>query len=214
MIKCAIWSGPFSLAKVTNTGQMRVNFQVVVAASNGYSLLPMDVGGYTTPVALPDAAIISPSDCNGANSYMGYETVGAANATFDTNLCATACSRKTAYALAHPPTTGSPQLCMFYNTYQLLRNGTSTGQVCAMYSQSWDASYATNFGQYRGANRYTIAQSYMSSSSVTDAAGSCVPAKRSRAAKRNAARRQTDTALRRDLEKMFVGGGGNEDWRM
>jgi hypothetical protein len=175
MIKCAIWSSPFTMKNVTNDGQMRVDFQVLVAASNGYSLLPMQTegNGFTDPIALPDAAIISPNDCNGDNSYLGYENVGTANATFDHSLCLAACTRKTNYALAHPPKNGAaPQLCKFYNTYLLMRNGTSTGQVCAMYSQSWDASYATNVGQYRGVNKYTISQSWMSSN-ATDA-GSCV----------------------------------------
>lgn len=173
-IKCAIWSTPLDPTSATNTGQWRANFQVVIAASNAYSLLPIVGGtGFTTPIALPDAAIISPMDCNGQNSYMGYVTVGEANATFDTTLCLAACEAANVYALAHPPTSGAPQLCRFWNTYLLMRNGTSTGQTCAMYSQSWNASYATNFGQYRGFEKYTISQSYMSSNE-TDG-GICVP---------------------------------------
>ena len=29
-----------------------------------------------------------------------------------------------------------------------------------MYNQTWAASYGTNYGQYRGSDRYTVSESY------------------------------------------------------
>lgn len=37
VIKCTLWSSVVTLANATNTGQMREDFEVVVAGSNGYS---------------------------------------------------------------------------------------------------------------------------------------------------------------------------------
>lgn len=88
---------------------------------------------------------------------------------FNAQLCADACSMKSAYNKAHPPTDGSPvQTCQFFNTYILYMNGPSNpqGQYCAMYSESWPASYATNKGQYRGSDQFTIQYSFAYSNSA------------------------------------------------
>lgn len=29
-----------------------------------------------------------------------------------------------------------------------------------MYNKTWDRSYGTNYGQYRGSDRYTVSESY------------------------------------------------------
>jgi len=82
-------------------GTRVANFKVLVAASNGYSPLPMETGGsgFTDPIALPSAAIMSPNDCNGENSYPGYENIGTANMTFNHTLCLAACN----YGMHLPP---------------------------------------------------------------------------------------------------------------
>jgi hypothetical protein len=89
---------------------------------------------------------------------MGYQLF--VQGAFDAKLCATACKETNKYALEHPPATGKPQLCRYFNTYILLKNGVSQGQYCSMYTQEWDASFATNDGQYRGDDHYTIQYSF------------------------------------------------------
>lgn len=145
MIKCAFWGGPLTTANANNVGQWRNKFQVVIAGSNGYvSNAIASVPGYGTAIPLGNAAINAPYDSLGFDSYMGVAIF--TDGPFDASLCARACSEKSAYAIAHPPTDGSPvQTCQFFNTYILYINTTSNlqGQYCAMYSESWPKSYAT-----------------------------------------------------------------------
>jgi len=82
---------------------------------------------------------------------------------FSVQLCADACSIKSDYARAHPPTDGSPiKTCQFFNTYILYINNTKNlqGQYCAMYSESWGSQYLLNNGQYRGNDHFLIEFSY------------------------------------------------------
>lgn len=62
--------------------------------------------------------------------------------------------------------------CQFFNTYILLKNGASVGQYCSLYNETWSPSYATNVGQWRGNDHYTVQYSY--SFSNTTAPGTCV----------------------------------------
>lgn len=79
---------------------------------------------------------------------------------FDAAKCSAACDAQSKYNLQHPPKTGSPQICRFFNTYILFKNNVAQGQYCSLYSQPWNSSYATNTGQYRGSDRYTISYSF------------------------------------------------------
>ncbi|KAG9604895.1 hypothetical protein KCU77_g774, partial [Aureobasidium melanogenum] len=160
-IKCVFWGGPLSSSDAVNTGQWRNQFQVVIAGSNGYTSTGVpSIPGYGSAIPLGNAAINAPYDSFGFNSYMGRAIfVGA----FDAHLCADACAQKSQYALANPPTDGSPiQTCQFFTTYILYINTTKNiqGQYCAMYSESWPASYATNVGQYQGNDHFLISYSY------------------------------------------------------
>lgn len=157
-IKCSFWGGPVYTNTATNKGQWRQQFEVAIAGSNGYTSLKTQAADGYKQVDLKNNAINAPLDCNKQGSYMGYKlfTEGA----FDAKLCATACKEQNNYAIAHPPATGKPQLCRYFNTYILLKNGVSQGQYCSMYTQEWDASFATNNGQYRGTDQYTIQYSF------------------------------------------------------
>lgn len=157
-IKCSFWGGPVYTDTATNTGQWREQFEVAIAGSNGYSSLKTQTAEGYKQIELKNNAINSPLDCNNQGSYMGYQlfTQGA----FDAKLCAVACQQTNKYALEHPPANGKPSLCRYFNTYILLKNGVSQGQYCSMYTQEWDASYATNNGQYRGEDHYTIQYSF------------------------------------------------------
>ncbi|KAI7268903.1 hypothetical protein KC345_g7600 [Hortaea werneckii] len=167
-IKCVFWGGPVTKDNALNTGQYRNQFQVVIAGSNGYvSNSIASPAGYGPAIPLGNAAINAPYDKYGFDSYMGSAIF--TSGPFNVQLCADACSRKSAYNKAHPPTDGSPvQTCQFFNTYILYMNGPSNpqGQYCAMYSESWPASYATNKGQYRGSDHFTIQYSFAYSNSA------------------------------------------------
>lgn len=54
---------------------------------------------------------------------------------FDAKLCATACKTHNQWPIDHPPSTGRPQLCRYFNTYVLVKNRVSQGQYCTMYTQ-------------------------------------------------------------------------------
>lgn len=160
MIKCVFWGSPVNTGNAVNRGEWRQNFQVVIAGSNGYESAYATPPGYSAPVAL-SAAINAPYDMYGFNSYMGVALFN--SGPFDLQLCADACTLKSQYARAHPPTDGSPvQTCQFFNTYILYVNNLTNpqGQYCAMYSESWNSTYATNTGQWRGSDYHFIGNSY------------------------------------------------------
>lgn len=110
-IKCVMWGGPVNAANALNVGQLRNQFQVVIAGSNGYvNKTIAGIPGYDTAVPLGNAAINAPLDQYGYDSYLGSAIfVG----TFNAQLCADACTQKSNYAIAHPPTDGSPIKVLF-----------------------------------------------------------------------------------------------------
>lgn len=55
-----------------------------------------------------------------------------------------------------------------------MKNGLVQAQVCAMYTETWDASYATNTGYYYQSDVYTIASSVIYSNATEP--GTCVKA--------------------------------------
>ncbi|KAF2225313.1 hypothetical protein BDZ85DRAFT_165055, partial [Elsinoe ampelina] len=172
MIKCVFWGSSVNTENAVNFGQWRNQFQVVIAGSNGYESQIATPPGYNTPVAL-NAAINAPFDAVGWDSYMGVALFN--SGPFDLKLCADACTMKSQYALAHPPSDGSPVVtCQFFNTYIIYVNNTQNpqGQYCAMYSESWSAKYATNAGQWRGADQYLVRSSY-AVSNKTDPGAPC-----------------------------------------
>lgn len=160
--KCTLWGAPVAEPQATNKCQWRDSFQVVIAGSNGYNKNapspPID--GFTGPQEL-GGAINAPLDAQGHDSYMGYQffpfnqTQG-----YDPSTCASACTIQSQYNSQHPNTDGSFQTCAFFNAYGLSQSSVPQGLYCSLYSQTWAPSYATNYGQYRDSDRYTISQSY------------------------------------------------------
>ena len=49
---------------------------------------------------------------------------------------------------------------VFFNAYVLSENAIPQGLYCSMYNETWGPSYGTNYGQYRGSDRYTVSESY------------------------------------------------------
>ncbi|KAL1310534.1 hypothetical protein AAFC00_000817 [Neodothiora populina] len=164
LTKCVYWGGPIDPSNAVNNGQYQQDFHVVIAGSNGYmnkTVAPVD--GYAQPTYLGAGAIEAPLDCNKHDTYMGVKIF--TKGPFDASQCAAACTATSVYDLS----VGIPQTCQFFNTYLLLKNGSPVGQYCAMYNQTWPASYATNKGQWRGTNHYTIGHSYSYSNATNPA---------------------------------------------
>jgi len=115
-IKCVLWGGPVSSDNAVNVGQWQNQFQIVIAGSNGYvNNTLVEPAGYNIPLNLGDTAINAPYDVNGFDSYMGSAIFS--SGPFNSSLCAAACSQKSAYNVAHPPTDGSPvATCQFFNS--------------------------------------------------------------------------------------------------
>ncbi|PNS19017.1 hypothetical protein CAC42_6112 [Sphaceloma murrayae] len=171
-IKCALWGGPAPPSSATNAGQWRADFQLVIAGSNGYQKTSIATpDGFAPGTFFKDAAIDAPSDEFGADTYVGEASF---SGPYDVALCAEACRLKTAYNLAHPPVRGEVRTCRFFNTYLVYVNRTSNvqGQYCAMYSKGWSGMWATNKGQYRGAEKYGVMFSY-GFANGTDAGAGC-----------------------------------------
>jgi len=85
---------------------------------------------------------------------------------WDVSQCSQYCDAQTKYNLATAPKDGTPaKVCKFFNTYLLqakLANGTIVpqGQYCSLYTESWPKTYATNSGQWRGQDQYTVDYSF------------------------------------------------------
>ena len=159
-IKCAYWGGPLTADTATYSGTLRSSFQVAVAGSNGYTTTAYQTcAGYTSPTFLGTSAMNAPLDCNGKDTYLGYKLF--TGTPFDPRLCSAACDAQTVYNFAYPPSDGTkPKACLFFNTYLLSMNGINQGQYCSMYTQAWGTKYATNDGQWRGTDHYTISYSF------------------------------------------------------
>lgn len=164
-IRCTLWKNTLMTQEgAGNEGQWRgpedgtgEAFRVVIAGSNGYlkDAPPPTFAGYSAPTPLGGA--INAPLLNGQNTYMGYKFY----ANGDYQQCTAACTAQTAYNSRHPPSDGSaPKVCGFVNAYLLSKNNVVQGVYCSMYTVAWDRSYGTNYGQYRGTDRYTVAHSY------------------------------------------------------
>ncbi|KAI0533713.1 hypothetical protein GGR58DRAFT_521176 [Xylaria digitata] len=165
LIKCVFWGGATSVDNAKNTGFRYYDFDIVIAGSNAYdSLTAPPEDGYATPISLGTAQLNAPSDCGGFDTYMGSKMF--TDSPFDPSLCAAACTAQSEYNLAHPPATGPVQTCQFFNTYLLLKNGLPEGQVCSMYSMSWDATYSSTSGQWRDGDHYSVAYSFIYANST------------------------------------------------
>ncbi|KAK4624866.1 uncharacterized protein CLAFUR5_05412 [Fulvia fulva] len=165
VIKCVYYGGPVTPQSATNVGQYQGDFHVVIAGSNGYvrkSIATPD--GYSGLTALGNGAIQAPLDCNGKDTYMGVKIFQ--GKPFDTGLCAAACTAQSKYNREHPGKNGYFQTCQFFNTYVLYNGTTAVGQYCSLYNETWPASFATNVGQWRGKDYFSIGYSYSFSNST------------------------------------------------
>lgn len=164
MIKCVYWGGQVTQENAQNVGQMRGNFQVAIAGSNGYVTTQISTpAGYQNGVPFGKFAINAPYDAQGYNTYMGAKIF---TGTWDVSQCSNYCDAQTRYNNATAPKDGTPfKVCRFFNTYLLqakLANGTIVpqGQYCSLYTEAWPIKYAVNGGQWRGQDQYTVDYSF------------------------------------------------------
>jgi hypothetical protein len=120
---------------------------------------PSNCGSFNAPVELA-GAIQAPSGYMGSRWYTG---------PYDPSQCASACLATNQYSHKHPRSDGTYDPCNFFNSYVLSKNGDPQGTYCSMYTGTWAKSYSTNYGQYRGPDRYTVGQSYGWTISTQDA---------------------------------------------
>ncbi|KAK7911816.1 hypothetical protein PG985_014297 [Apiospora marii] len=161
IIKCTFWTVPVVEEHATNVGSGAIetdsnqDFVIVIAASNGYVSNNFKAQpGWPGPSVPVDAAINAPLD-NGKDTFIRSQTFPI-SADYKGSNCVQACSEQAAYEYAHP-SAGGARACQFVNSYLLLKNGVAQSQVCSMYTQPWNATtYATNYGQARGNDKYTI----------------------------------------------------------
>ncbi|KAK7963995.1 hypothetical protein PG988_010969 [Apiospora saccharicola] len=162
IIKCTFWTVPVVKEHATNVGNGAIetstneDFAIVIAASNGYvsdKFKPQP--GWPGTIVPVDAAINAPLNSNGKDTFLRSQTFPISDDYKGSN-CVKACAEQAAYEYAHS-SDGGAHACQFVNSYLLLKNGVAQSQVCSMYSQPWDAAtYATNYGQNRGDDKYTI----------------------------------------------------------
>ncbi|KAI1260411.1 hypothetical protein F5Y18DRAFT_257260 [Xylariaceae sp. FL1019] len=170
-IKCVFWGGSLNTANTKNAGQYREQFEVVIAGSNGYMKTRVpEVSGYTG-VSLGDAAINAPLNCLGQDTFMGSKIFS--TSYFDPNLCAAACASTTKYDVEHTAAGEAPKICNYFVTFLAAENGTPQGQYCSLYTQSWDKSYATNDGQWRGTDHYTNEYAFAYTNSICGGNPAC-----------------------------------------
>lgn len=110
-------------------------------------------------MALP-GAINAPSSYVGARQFSG---------PYDPSQCASASTAHNAYWQQHTASGGTYSPVNFFVSYVVSKNNNPMVTYCALYSQSWDRSYATNTGQYDSAgNYYDVSQAYAYTLSQTD----------------------------------------------
>lgn len=149
-IKCSFWGTAIPTKALTNKGQWRNKFHVVIAGSNGYSVTnpTYDVPGFDG-TSTGRATVNSPNQCD------SYITFKSHTGPYDPNLCAADC-----LAEQTNPAQFGGKVCRFFASYQLVKNGQIQAQICALYTRAWDASYAVNTGYHSKSDTYTIVNAY------------------------------------------------------
>ncbi|THY05458.1 hypothetical protein D6D01_09999 [Aureobasidium pullulans] len=164
MIKCVYWGGQATDSNTVNVGQPRADFKVAIAGSNGYVTKRIATpAGYNTGIYYGKNAINAPYDAQGYNTFMGSKIF---TGIWNVEQCAAYCESQSEYNTATAPKDGTPaKVCRFFNTYLLtakMANGDvkPQGQYCSLYTEVWPEKYATNGGQWRGKDQYTIDYSF------------------------------------------------------
>lgn len=151
--KCSLWGSAVSSDMATNVGQWQDQFHVVITGSNGYTknAAPPSYQNFTGPIEL-GGAIQAPSGYMGSSFFSG---------PYDPSQCAAVCQAATEYDKEHLVNSdGTYDACNFFNAFVLSDNNVPQGIECQYYTQAWDKSYSTNYGQYRDTDYWSVSSSY------------------------------------------------------
>jgi hypothetical protein len=115
------------------------------------------VADFNAPSDLP-AAINAPLIQKAGKDYDTYNGMRLFNTNpYDPSLCAAACEAQTQFDKQHiVDANGEYKPCNFFTSYILTRNGVPLGTYCALYTQTWDSSYAVNTGYFHGDDEYSV----------------------------------------------------------
>ncbi|KAI9664642.1 MAG: hypothetical protein M1821_006088 [Bathelium mastoideum] len=160
--KCALWGSGIDAAAATNYGQYRIDFHVVIAASNGY-----EKTNTTRPAACPGWN--PPTHCGGAISAGGY-FLGSQffPGPFDPSICAAYAEAQMSYNRAHADSDGKYSPVNTFNAYMMKKNGIAQGTFCSLYSSLLDKSLGSYLGGWVGSDFFGIETSWMYSLMVMD----------------------------------------------
>ncbi|KAI5236684.1 hypothetical protein E4T43_08467 [Aureobasidium subglaciale] len=168
IIKCSLYSMPQTNATATNSGQWRGKFHVMITGSNGYNKAAVPVAplGYSLQT-LQSATNTTVWDRAGQWKFIQ----GVYLDTYDPSLCAAACDKQTQLDRAASSDDCNYKTCVFANLYVLSEDGVPKTVVCALYTESTDASSATIKGYTAGAHFYQVSNSVALTNTSAVAAG-------------------------------------------
>ncbi|TGO88647.1 hypothetical protein BPOR_0149g00010 [Botrytis porri] len=172
--KCVKWGIQIKKETATNTGQYRKDFSVVISGSDGYNknYSPEPCDNYNGPASL-GGAIQPPLDpITKTDTYMGYKFFSFDDVrTYEYGVvaCTSACTAQSKYNIEHPPSSGHPAICNQVVVYVLSQSNKPQGIYCSMYTEVWAPNHATNYGQWRGSEYWSVSQAYSYSRADYDA---------------------------------------------
>lgn len=162
----------------------KVNWEQVESAgpATGFDLEAQVAApsNYTTPIALGDASIRAPLDCKDQDTYLGQQFF--TKGPMQPSRCADACTEQREWDVKYAD---GKKPCRFFNTYTLIKVtkgdpakgspsvSTPAGQVCALYTETWPATYATDKGQWRDNTLFVITDSWAASNADDPSSGEC-----------------------------------------
>lgn len=156
--KCSLWGSSISAADATNLGGWRDEFQVVIAASNGYDksnhTIPAAPSGWGQPSKCPGGAISA-----GGSYWLGSKFFPG---PFNPNLCgvygqAQAATNK---KLAVEQGQHSYTPCNMFNAYMVKKNGHPQGTYCSLFNTVLDSSWASTQSVWSGSDRFDFESSW------------------------------------------------------
>ncbi|KAL2064319.1 hypothetical protein VTL71DRAFT_4813 [Oculimacula yallundae] len=165
--KCTLWGSGVNTESAVNFGQYRSAFQVVVAGSDGF-----EKTNITTPATQPGWQPPKEAGGDGSKGH-NHPSTSIGNHFFpgpyNPALCAAYANSQNAINAKSPfwykwimfwMGQYNPYKCNFFNSYMLKKNGRPLGTYCGLYSQSYDASYATYLPGWQGSDFWSIESSW------------------------------------------------------
>jgi len=156
--KCSLWGSSIDAASATNYGQMRDEFEVVIAGSNGY-----DKTNSTTPPSVPGWG--SPGNCSGGAISSGGSYWMGSNfypGPFNPSLCTLYGQAQTSTnkQIAQQQGANSYVPCNMINAYMVHMNGVAQGTYCQLFDTVLDSSWASFQGVWSGENYFSVQSSW------------------------------------------------------